>query len=517
MSKVVLVNPSNSTVGFSFMTPRWAFVLAQATPTDLVEDLIIVDETLKSFDPKIVNPGDIVGIGFSSTNCFPAYRVMAAAKQRGALVVAGGIHPTIFPKEPLSFGADAVVTGNGDRVWSTVVEDALAGNLQKQYVGGRLPGEAMVKANWKLLDPTKYMSPTVQTVVGCPENCSFCSVWITDGRQPRQRLGDTIIEEMNELHDLGFRTVVFADDNFTPGTLGRIARETSANKRKELEKVREDRLRFFDAYDRAVPKDMYAFTQMTSEVVSDPEYLAAMYQKMRVRSALIGIESFTEEGLKNVGKEWNPSGRHMVDAIRTIQDNGIMVLSSVICGLESDTPQTIGKTCQFLMESGSTLANFNILSVYPGTKDYFEMLSDRKHAGETGYRPKHKTRMLYERFWLEPKKPVNFIDHPNMSAKELVKANRRCWDKFYAFRATIQRTRTGFMKRWPFIAKMTYVFFCMIFKRVYQEDGVAADSVQRRRGLVTETLIKAGATVYALWYRRTKPGTIGGFSAGGTS
>src|SRR5262245_50443574 len=101
-----------------------------------------------------------------------------------------------------------------------------------------------------------------QTVAGCPENCSFCSVWVTDGRQPRQRLSEKIIEEVNELYRLGFRFLVFADDNFNPATTGRIARETSPQKQKELGRIREERLKFFDEYDRAVPKDMLAFTQI---------------------------------------------------------------------------------------------------------------------------------------------------------------------------------------------------------------------------------------------------------------
>jgi radical SAM superfamily enzyme YgiQ (UPF0313 family) len=305
MAKVVLVNPSLSTVGYSFITPRWLYVLAQATPVELVGDPILVDESLERFDPDIISPGDIVGIGISSGNCIPGYRVLREAKLKGATVIMGGIHATIFPDEPLRMGADAVVTGGGEVIWSTVIKDALENRLQRQYAGGRVPGEAMVKARWDLLDPSKYLFPSVQTVAGCPENCSFCSVWVTEGRQPRLRLDDKVIEEVNELHALGFRHIVFADDNFNPSTLGRIARETNPQKRREFEKLREERLRFFEEYDRSVPKDMYGFAQMTCEATSDDEYLRAMYQKMRIRTALIGVESFSEEGLKSAGKEWN--------------------------------------------------------------------------------------------------------------------------------------------------------------------------------------------------------------------
>ncbi len=500
--KVILVNPAISTVGYSFMTPRWLFVIAQATPTELLGDPVIVDEAIERFNPDIVNPGDIVGIGIGSGNCLAGYRVLKDVKRRGGVAVVGGIHATVFPEEPFEFGADAVVTGNGDIVWRQVVRDALEGRLQKLYAGGRVPGSAMLKARWNLLDPRKYMMATVQTVAGCPENCSFCSVWVTDGRQPRQRLTDKIIEEMNELHRMGFRYIVFADDNFNPATLGRIARESSPHTRRDLERVRAERLEFLDEYDRGVPKDMYAFTQMTSEIVSDDEYLSAMYHKARIRTALIGIESFTEEGLQSAGKTWNPTGRKMVAAIEKVQSAGILVLSSVICGLETDTVKTIRATCRFLLDSGSTLANFSVFRVYPGTKDYFSMAADRKHLDVPDYRPKHQTRLLHERFWLQPSQPVHLLKHPRLTGEELLAEHERCWDTFYSLKETWRRTRRQPIRSWPFLGRLTYLLFCAIFKRVYQTHGVAADSVQDARGPVTVTLIGVGAAIHNRWYRR---------------
>src|SRR5712692_6581825 len=360
MSRVILVNPANSTVGYSVITPRWLFVMAGATPTSLVGDPVIVDVPVTPFNAEDVNPGDIVGVGIHSGNCLPGYRIVREAKQRGATVIVGGIHPTIFPEEPLQMGADAVVKGGGDVIWSKIVEDALLGRLQRVYDGGRVPGERMVKARWDLLDPKKYLIASIQTVAGCPENCSFCSVWVTDGRTPRMHLNEQIIEEANELHAMGFRYVFFADDNFTPATLARIAREKNKQTKALLEGVREERLRLFDAYSRSVPDSLYAFTQMTAEVISDDEYLDAMYDKMRLRGALIGVESFTEEGLKTVNKTWNPVGQYMVEAIQKIQNHGIFVLASIINGLESDTLSTLRTMREFAIASGTAFAQFSI-------------------------------------------------------------------------------------------------------------------------------------------------------------
>jgi radical SAM superfamily enzyme YgiQ (UPF0313 family) len=496
-----------STLGYGIITPRWLFVMAQATPTGLVGDPVIIDETIKRFNATIVNPGDIVGIGISTGNCIPGYRVVREAKLRGATVIVGGVHATIFPDEPLEMGADAVVTGNGDVVWKNVVRDALDRNLRKQYCGGRVPGDALLKARWDLLDPTQYLLASIQTVAGCPENCSFCSTWITEGRQPRQRLTDKIIEEANELYGMGFRYIVFADDNFNPATLGRIAREPSKNKKRELERVREERLGFFDEYVRSVPENLYGFTQMTSEIISDDEYLSAMYHKMHIRTACIGVESFSQQGLESANKQWNPVGQKMVETIQKIQERGVLVLSSIICGLESDTIQTLRTMRNFVKESGTILAQFTFYKPYPGTKDYHEMMSDFRNRGNPLYVPKHKSQILHDKSWLRDTHSAEVIKHPNLSANDLIQENKRCWDTFYSLREILKRTRGGVPKSWPLAGKITYVFLSLVFKRVFSGQGITADSVRKRKlGIATRMLVRITVGIYGYCFRQKKIG-----------
>jgi radical SAM superfamily enzyme YgiQ (UPF0313 family) len=508
--KVVLVNPAVNTMGYSVITPRWLFVLAQATPIELAGEPVLVDESVQPFDPGILNPGDIVGIGISTGNCLAGYRILGQAKARGATVIMGGIHPTIMPDEPLEKGADAVVTGNGDIVWAQIVRDALQGTLQRQYNGGRVPGEALLKARWSLLDPRQYMFPTIQTVAGCPENCSFCSVWVTDGRRPRQRLSAKIIEEANELYDLGFRYVIFADDNFNPATIDRIRREPSAQIRKQLERIREERLRFFEEYDRSVPPNLCAFTQMTSEIAGDPEYLAAAYRKARVRAALIGVESFSEDGLKSANKTWNPSGQKMVETIGAIQDAGILVLSSIICGLETDTVETIRTMRRFALESGSALAQFPFYHPYPGTKDYHEMVRDNQDRPQPGFVPRHRVRLRKDRFWLAPINELDVVEHPHISRQTMLAENQTCWDAFYSVRAAARRVQRGRSAGWSLTGKLLYVLFCIAFKQIYSGQGMAADGTRKRHlGAGTRLLIRAGIAAYNRYFRKRAGLSVG--------
>ena len=57
MSKVILVNPANASVGYSVITPRWLYVIAGATPTEFAGDPVIIDEPIKAFDAKQSGPG----------------------------------------------------------------------------------------------------------------------------------------------------------------------------------------------------------------------------------------------------------------------------------------------------------------------------------------------------------------------------------------------------------------------------------------------------------------------------
>ncbi|MGD0368255.1 MAG: radical SAM protein, partial [Acidobacteriaceae bacterium] len=184
---VFLVNPSDNSFGTAVITPRWLFVLAAATPPS-VGDPILVDESLEQIDPDRIQAGDIVGVSVHTGNALRGYQVGKMARQRGAWVVYGGIHATLYPEEALEQGeAHAVVKGDGDLVWAKVVADCLAGHPDPVYDGGRISGTDFLAARWDLMQPEKYMWASVQTIRGCPKHCSFCSVWRTDGQQPRQR------------------------------------------------------------------------------------------------------------------------------------------------------------------------------------------------------------------------------------------------------------------------------------------------------------------------------------------
>jgi len=60
--RVHLINPSHVSFGIGVITPRWLYVLAEATPRHY-GDPIITDETLEPLVPSSIVSDDIVGIG----------------------------------------------------------------------------------------------------------------------------------------------------------------------------------------------------------------------------------------------------------------------------------------------------------------------------------------------------------------------------------------------------------------------------------------------------------------------
>jgi hypothetical protein len=196
----------------------------------------------------------------------------------------------------------------------------------------------------------------------------------------------------------------------------------------------------------------------------------------------------------------------MVETIQRIQDKGILVLSSIICGLESDSLQSMRAMRDFAIESGTTLAQFTIYRPYPGTKDYFEMMQDRQRAEASGHRAKHGTRIVSDRFWLDRTNPVDWFQHATLATEDLLRENRACWDRFYSLPEILKRARFGVARSWPLAGRLAYVFLSIIFHRVYAGHGVSADNVQKKKGRMTRLFIHLAVGVYNHFFRQTRVG-----------
>ncbi len=472
--RIHLINPSDVAFGVAVITPRWLYVLAGATDPEAGE-IHIVDETLEALEETEIQPGDVVGIGIHTSNALAGYRVGRKARRRGATVIFGGIHATLFPEEPHKLGgAHAVVRGDGDVVWKKVLADCANGGPQRIYEAGHAAGPQFQKARWDLMPPNSYMWASVQTVRGCPKHCSFCSVWRTDGRKPRQSPFHTVIEEIVELRRMGYRFIALADDNFYPVTLTDLeqaAHRSDKTHLRKLEAMRADRFELM-AQLAQLPSDMHLFTQITTEAAEDTEFLDAM-RKARILGALVGVESVTPEGLKDIYKDFNLSGDALVRQLWKFREHGVYVLGSFIFGLPSDRPDTFQATAALAQKSGLMFAQFVTLTPHPGTVDF-------EHWEKT---PESQVRyggIPLSRHWLIPgdRRPKLYMQHPAMEPEEIRERTQQVWDEFYSLRNIWQRVR-GVAKSAH--ARLALILISKLYRQMYANTGIATDSARQRR------------------------------------
>jgi radical SAM superfamily enzyme YgiQ (UPF0313 family) len=471
--RIHLVNPSDVSFGTAVITPRWQYVLAAATPARHGTPLL-VDETLEPLDEDTIQPGDVVGIGIHTGNALRGYRIGQAARARGAFVVFGGAHATLFPDEAREHGgAHAVVTGDGDQVWPTVLDDCDQGEPQPVYAGGRIEGDAFLPARWDLLPRDKYMLASVQTVRGCPKHCSFCSVWRTDGQKPRQRDVSLVVREIVQLRRLGFRFIVLADDNFYPVTLADLAAaDRRADKRQyeELLRLRRERFELMSRLEQ-LPGDLVFYTQITMEAAEDPEFLSAM-RRAHIRGALVGVESVTAEGLKAVFKDFNEAGEGLVTRLRAFRDADVHVLGSFIFGLPTDTPDTFAATADLAQRAGVSFAQFVMLQPLPGTIDFGKWEKEATNVPSVDGIP-------LTRYWLIPqdRRPRVYTPHPRMTPDQLRTHTQGVWDRFYALPLVWQRSSilTGYR------ARLAFVLISKLYRQMYANTGIATDSARVQR------------------------------------
>ncbi|MBI3894590.1 MAG: B12-binding domain-containing radical SAM protein [Acidobacteria bacterium] len=472
--RVHLVNPNHLSFGVGVITPRWLYVIAAATPRSFGEP-IVIDETLRPVDHSQIQEGDIVGIGIHSGNALRGYEVGQLARKRGAYVVFGGIHASLYPEEAYKFGAaHAVVKGDGDIIWATVLADCTAGNPKPVYEGGRIEPEQFLPARWDLMPPNSYMWASVQTVRGCPKHCSFCSVWRTDGQRPRQRVSDAVIQEIVELRRIGFRFIALADDNFYPVTLEDLnlaAGSKDEHRLAELQAMREERFELM-ARLAELPEDMVFFTQITMEAAEDPEFLEAM-RRARIRGALVGVESVTPEGLKAVFKEFNSAGKDLVHRLRKFRQHGVQVLGSFIFGLSTDRPETFEATLALAEEADVTFAQFVMLTPFPGTVDFQRW--EKTMASDT-------TRIAnipLTRYWLIPQglRPKVYTPHPVMSPDEIRRRTQIVWNRFYSLPSIWKRSRCVKSLR----SRLAFLLISKLYRQMFANTGIATDSARESR------------------------------------
>src|SRR5262245_43869083 len=134
----LLINPfypkdPHASFGKHVLTPTLALTsIAGATPPEWT--MRYWDENLLQGPPPTEPFPQVVGITVHLTFARRAFELAAWYRQRGAVIVLGGLHALSCPEE-VAPHADVMVLGEGVQLWPDVLRDIDAGVARKVYSG----------------------------------------------------------------------------------------------------------------------------------------------------------------------------------------------------------------------------------------------------------------------------------------------------------------------------------------------------------------------------------------------
>lgn len=316
---------------------------------------------------------DVIGMTLLTPLVREAYRLASALRASGAKLLAGGPHATLLPEEPLEYGFDATVIGEGEPTVAEAVR-ALQGEIPLDAVQGlvyRTP-EGTIRHNpprplvadldtlplpaRHLVEPTHFGPPdnpglyaTIFTSRGCPARCAYCAGGLF-GKKFRFRSADGVVDEMIALNrQYRTRHFYFVDDAMS------MDRDRM---RRICNRLRDERLGF-------------TWNMMTRVDAVDEELLQLAAAAGCVQIDY-GVESGHPETLKRIHK---PHTAEMVRRIIPLTARcGIQPVAFFILGFPWEDASALDVTRK-LMEDLAPCVRFepaiaSILIPFPGTEIY---------------------------------------------------------------------------------------------------------------------------------------------------
>lgn len=324
----------------------------------------------------------IVGITCSTANFAQALQLAKMCRAISkAKIVMGGVHVSAIPEFIISENSewiDCVVIGEGEKTMLELADayqkDAELNNIQgiiykKDGQINRTACRPYIEDLDSIPFPARHLIPqnlffpnmhnarykgcvTLLTSRGCPFNCSFCAARIVSGTKYRTHSAEYVLEEMALLKkDYNARQLLITDDTFT------IDHE-------RLEKICKGMIL------KKLNLTWFCFAQVTTV----NEKILRLMKKAGCYSIGFGLESSNEEILKRMGKPISPSKAK--EAVRTANRLGIKTQAFYIFGSPGETKEQMLDTIKYSQEVNATMAFYNMLVPFPGTKEFTYFFKD---------------------------------------------------------------------------------------------------------------------------------------------
>ena len=141
--------------------------------------------------------------------------------------------------------------------------------------------------------------------------------------------------------------------------------------------------------------------------------------------------------------------------------------------LPSDKPSTFDATAALAQQANVTLAQFVMLTPFPGTIDFQRW---EESVADTAPRIDG---IPVTRHWLIPKhlRPKIYTPHPVMTPEEIRDLTQMVWDKFYRLPLVWERAKC--VK--SFKSRVAFVLVSKLYRQMYANTGISTDSARSSR------------------------------------
>jgi radical SAM superfamily enzyme YgiQ (UPF0313 family) len=242
----------------------------------------------------------------------------------------------------------------------------------------RRPLEAFPQPAYRLIDATRYFIGSVQFSSGCPYRCEFCDIPALYGRNPRLKTPEQVVAELDALLERGNPgAIYFVDDNFIANR--RAAREL---------------LPHLIAWQRRRGYPVELACEATLNLAQRPDILALM-REAYFTTVFCGIETPEVGALAAIDKKHNAT-MPILDAVAVLNRYGLEVVSGIILGLDSDTPDTADRVLEFVERSAIPMLTINLLQALPRTPLWDRLAAEGRLVDEPGRESNVAFRLPYD-------------------------------------------------------------------------------------------------------------------------
>jgi radical SAM superfamily enzyme YgiQ (UPF0313 family) len=324
-----------------------------------------------------------------------AYKIADEFRKKGVTVILGGYHPSLMPDEAKKH-ADSVVIGEAEITWPQLLKDFEKGEL-KSFYRQQKPVDPKIIPVVNRDQGKRYLSGAdIQATRGCPYRCDFCSIQYIEGHRFRKRPIENVIEEIKALKNPFF---YFYDSSLT------IDNEYTKSLFMEM---------------KGLKKRFACYGNINT--LNEDEELIRLSKEAGCYTWYIGFESISQESLDSVRKR-NKVEKYS-SGIKKIRKYGLQVAGLFMFGFDGDKPDIFNKTLKAIKGWKIDLADFNILTPFPGTLVFKNL--DQEGRILTKDWSKYTSR--------------NVVFKPKyMTPKELYEGTRTVAENFYSLNYTMKR------------------------------------------------------------------------------